>query len=673
MVFTIYNLALNLFWLIVKIFFRDISQRGAHKIPKNGPVFFVAAPHANQFLDPLLLLFHSPRPISFLMAASSMSRKYIGAFGRSINSIPVARAQDYARKGTGTIQLLDRYNDPTRITGIGTKFTSEIEAGSTIALPNSAGASVVDEILSDTELVVKKEFKELKALELLTANEGTVFKIIPHLDQSQVYSAVHERLNQGGCVGIFPEGGSHDRAEMLPLKVGVAIMALGAMSENPGLNVKIVPCGLNYFHPHRFRSRAVVEFGDPLTIPRHLVEQFREGGAAKREAIGKFMDTISNALKSVTINAPDYETLMVIQAGRRLYKPAHRKLRTTQVVNLTRRFVAGYLHFKDEPAVKDFRNRVLAYNRLLKDHGLRDHQVKKMQMSFPRALLLFTSRLLTISIMALIALPGAVLNAPIGIIAKIISAKKAKEALKNSTVKIAGRDVLATWKVLVGLFLIPTFYWIYTFIMLYIAIRLKWSLFWKILAPILTFTLLPFISYASVRFGETGLDIFRSMRPLFFALFPGSNHRAKTLPVIREELSNDITLIINEFGPQLFPDFDPNRIANGSDPSTPGTPGTPKGRKAWIMSPMEFLNDSIFSWENVGENEIDDDVFFFRDGSDGKVKGRSRNGSSSVSRSGSHVDLTSLSLNFNPLTKRHKDTLEIPSMTHHGTEEKKDI
>ena len=39
-----------------------------------------------------------------------------------------------------------------------------------------------------------------------------------------VYQAVHNRLNAGGCIGIFPEGGSHDRAEMLPLKAGVTLM-----------------------------------------------------------------------------------------------------------------------------------------------------------------------------------------------------------------------------------------------------------------------------------------------------------------------------------------------------------------------------------------------------------------------------------------------------------------
>ena len=56
------------------------------------------------------------------------------------------------------------------------------------------------------------------------------------------------RLHAGGCIGIFPEGGSHDRSDLLPLKPGVAMMALGAMAEHADLNVKIVPCGLNYFH-----------------------------------------------------------------------------------------------------------------------------------------------------------------------------------------------------------------------------------------------------------------------------------------------------------------------------------------------------------------------------------------------------------------------------------------
>lgn len=230
--------------------------------------------------------------------------------------------------------------------------------GDQIALPKDIGTSAVVEIISDTELIIKKEFKELKAIEALTSTDGSKYKCMPHMDQSNVYKTVFERLNAGHCVGIFPEGGSHDRAEMLPLKgmnghpfylvcpirnvqsqiatrrakvqqtdpvlfylhcqsckyynaAGVTIMALGALAANPSLDLKIVTCGLNYFHPHRFRSRAVVEFGEPLTVPPELVEMYKRGGADKREACGKLLDTIYDALKNVTLNSPDYETLMV--------------------------------------------------------------------------------------------------------------------------------------------------------------------------------------------------------------------------------------------------------------------------------------------------------------------------------------------------------------------------
>jgi glycerol-3-phosphate O-acyltransferase/dihydroxyacetone phosphate acyltransferase len=91
-------------------------------------------------------------------------------------------------------------------------------------------------------------------------------------------------------------------------------MALGAMDHVPNLQVRVVPVGLSYFHPHRFRSRAVVEFGPALDIPKELVEQFSKGGDEKRKAAGKLLDMIYDALKTVTIRAPDYETLMVCNA-----------------------------------------------------------------------------------------------------------------------------------------------------------------------------------------------------------------------------------------------------------------------------------------------------------------------------------------------------------------------
>lgn len=65
----------------------------------------------------------------------------------------------------------------------------------------------------------------------------------------------------------------------------------------------------------------------------------------------------------------------VIQAARRLYKAPGEHLTLSQVVELNKRFIEGYLHFKDEPRVQKLREDVIKYNRLVRDLGLRDHQV----------------------------------------------------------------------------------------------------------------------------------------------------------------------------------------------------------------------------------------------------------------------------------------------------------
>lgn len=44
----LYDCALWVFNIMLDIFFREIRPRGSHKVPLEGPLIFVAAPHANQ-------------------------------------------------------------------------------------------------------------------------------------------------------------------------------------------------------------------------------------------------------------------------------------------------------------------------------------------------------------------------------------------------------------------------------------------------------------------------------------------------------------------------------------------------------------------------------------------------------------------------------------------------
>lgn len=237
--------------------------------------------------------------------------------------VPVARSADYAKNGKGRIVLSE--SNHLIVTGLDTKFLDEVKPRAQLVLPKSAGyaSATVDKIISDTEIQLKSEFvvpgkdgsTNVKASSRVRTEseqkDGLEYKILPHVDQEDTYGAVYERLNSGGCIGVFPEGGSHDRTDFLPLKAGFSIMALGAMAANPGLKVQLVPVGLSYFHPHKFRSRAVIEFGAPIVADQSLVDMFVEGGAKKREACGKLLEQVHDGLRAVTLRGPDWETMQV--------------------------------------------------------------------------------------------------------------------------------------------------------------------------------------------------------------------------------------------------------------------------------------------------------------------------------------------------------------------------
>ncbi|KIO34813.1 hypothetical protein M407DRAFT_240595 [Tulasnella calospora MUT 4182] len=615
------------FWrVVVNIFFREIRPRGAWNIPKDGPVIFVAAPHSNQFLDPVLVaseaLRESKRRPAFLIAAKSEKRKVIGAFSRLMGSIPVARAADSAKTGSGRIALSP--DDPCRVIGYGTKFKTELAPKKQIMLPKSLGSSVAEvvEVISDTEARIKKEFggesgkttnkfrERVQEMKNSEGKDGLEYRVLPFIDQGEMYGAVYKRLTEGGSIAIFPEGGSHDRTDLLPLKAGVAIMALGAMAVNPGLRVRIVPVGLSYFHADKFRSRAVVEFGSALDVPPELVDMFKTGGSNKREASGKLLDLIYDGLKTVTVRAPDYETLMVIQAGRRLYKPPGQHVTLGQVVELNKRFIEGYLHFQNEPRIQSLKADVLKYNRDLRDLGLKDHQVPRATRATWKTLGLLVYRLGLLLVWSTFALPGVVLGGPVFITAKLMSRKKQAEALAASDVKIAARDVVATWKVLISLGLAPVLYMFYAFLATVVAFKAGASTKWKILTPICTMIAIPIIAWSALKFGEAGMDVLKSLRPLVISLFPGQQVQLDKIRKERERLAKELSDVINEFGPKLYEDFEEWRILvpTSSAPPSSGQPGLwnrksgtgsrggVDGQGHLLTHPITWLDERIWGW-----------------------------------------------------------------------------
>ena len=252
------------------------------------------------------------------------------------------------------------------------------------------------------------------------------------------------------------------------------------------------------------------------------------------------------------------------------------------IVELNRRLVKGYTQHKDNPRIVNLKKSVNDYNKQLFLLGVRDHQVENAKFSIPTVVFTLIYRLGKLGVMAIGTLPGLVLFAPVFIASKLISMRKSREALAASTVKLQGRDVMATWKLLVALAFAPLLYATYTALLTWWTYRNRvqgympeWVPLWSVIAFGVVF--FPSITFAALRIGETGMDIVKSLRPLVLSLNPTS---ANTLHKLREKrafLSREVTEVINTLGPEMFPDFDSARII--ADPFRDGAlqePTTPK-------------------------------------------------------------------------------------------------
>src|ERR1700761_33065 len=119
-----------------------------------------------------LLKNEAKRRISYLIAAKSTKRQFIGTLSAAIGAIPVGRAMDRVKPAKGKFFLPDQANAPPLVRGVGTDFKSrDFEIGGLIVLPKLRGqtpSTEIAEIISPTELRLKKPFKTPEALESLT-------------------------------------------------------------------------------------------------------------------------------------------------------------------------------------------------------------------------------------------------------------------------------------------------------------------------------------------------------------------------------------------------------------------------------------------------------------------------------------------------------------------------
>jgi len=157
----------------------------------------------------------------------------------------------------------------------------------------------------------------------------------------EMFEAVHQALQDGAAVGIFPEGTSHSFPAMAELKTGAARIALGAGAQIGG-EFPLIPIGLVPERKAQFRSRMLVVVGESVEWG-----DLAASGASDREAVRALTERIEEALRQVTLNLERWEDQPLVEAAESIWSewagadqvPAARVARldvTTRILSLVR-------------------------------------------------------------------------------------------------------------------------------------------------------------------------------------------------------------------------------------------------------------------------------------------------------------------------------------------------
>jgi glycerol-3-phosphate O-acyltransferase/dihydroxyacetone phosphate acyltransferase len=263
-------------------------------------------------------------------------------------------------------------------------------------------------------------------------------------------------LGSGKALALFPEGTSHSKPRLEPLKTGAARIALSATAVTPERTPKpvlIVPVGLAYADKSTFRSRALLVYGEPVQTP---VVALDEQSRPPDEAAEALTSRIAEALATVTVQAQTHEAVSLARATARILEAATRDEATAEseggelarLVDLERRLVAGYERLRErEPArVERTVQRVRQFEESLARLGLPvDHPAK---LDRARATRWTIVRLTSLALLLVPGLLGIVVHF---VPYRIIDVLAHRVALRHG----GGEDVLATLKLIAGFLVFP--------------------------------------------------------------------------------------------------------------------------------------------------------------------------------------------------------------------------
>lgn len=132
----------------------------------------------------------------------------------------------------------------------------------------------------------------------------------------QAFASAYEALRHDDVVLIFPEGVTQDVPYMAEVHTGAARIVLGARRSGVA-GIHVVPIGLHYENKAGFRSRALVNVGEPIDLDAWAGSRPGEvaDGADDRAAVVDLTALVDARLRTAAPDYPDWATADALEAA----------------------------------------------------------------------------------------------------------------------------------------------------------------------------------------------------------------------------------------------------------------------------------------------------------------------------------------------------------------------
>ena len=254
----------------------------------------------------------------------------------------------------------------------------------------------------------------------------------------ETFAGVYNILKDNGNLVVFSEGICVQEKRLQKLRKGTARMAFGA-EEKYGIDVYIIPVGINYTYPSTFRKEVMINFHEPFSI-KEFKDIYKTSPA---KALLAFNERIEASLRKEVIivaNPEDdwlAEQLLTMERNNYVFPIFQWRFDTDERRLLEKKVCdkINYVSKTDKENLYVLTQKVKTYSELLTNHRLRDE-------SFCRNLDFSFLRYLTIVIGFPVFIAGYLSNLIPFIIPKFICDKLIKDKRFYSSVYVSSGTVL---------------------------------------------------------------------------------------------------------------------------------------------------------------------------------------------------------------------------------------